>query len=294
VLAKPLVPASDNRSANTQISEDAQAAIAGEARGTDARVEGRDSSERREDEQADGEQQRRAAEEQDEQRRARDQQRISETGFTEEEQAKLAQLAARDREVRDHERAHSSVGGTLAGAPSFSYQRGPDGVNYAVGGEVSISVGTVANDPQATLEKAEQVRRAALAPADPSSQDRQVAARASQIAVEARNELASQRIQENGINESDDDEADGDEAGLGIDSNVSGLAALNSEADVGAPESSLASTVDVQRSSAAFTDSRGSQTDPVISAERIAEISQRFSAFSSDDNERQSQLDFSV
>jgi hypothetical protein len=69
---------------------------------------------------------------------------------------------------------------------SFSYQRGPDGRFYAVGGEVSIDTSPVPGDPQATASKAEQIQRAALAPAQPSGQDRAVAAQAARMAMEAR------------------------------------------------------------------------------------------------------------
>lgn len=85
------------------------------------------------------------------------------------------------------------MGGQLAGSPSYTYQRGPDGVRYAVGGEVPIDVSKVPGDPQATLEKMQLVQRAALAPAEPSSQDRRVAALAAQQAAEARAELSSER-----------------------------------------------------------------------------------------------------
>lgn len=105
------------------------------------------------------------------------------------DQAIIQQLAARDREVRAHEQAHSAVGGQYAGSPSYTFERGPDGVNYAVGGEVSISAGKVAGDPEATIEKAQVVRRAALAPAEPSAQDRRVASEATRLEVEARNDL---------------------------------------------------------------------------------------------------------
>lgn len=105
----------------------------------------------------------------------------------------IRQLKARDREVKAHEAAHAAIGGDLAGAPTFTYTQGPDGVRYAVGGEVSISVGKVANDPQATLEKMVRVQRAALAPAEPSSQDRQVAAQAAQLAAEARAEILAEK-----------------------------------------------------------------------------------------------------
>lgn len=107
------------------------------------------------------------------------------------EQKQIQTLAQRDREVRAHEQAHAAVGGKYAGAPVYEYTRGPNGRNYATGGEVSIDIAPVKGDPEATLEKAQVVRRAALAPAEPSSQDRAVAARASQMAAEARAEIAA-------------------------------------------------------------------------------------------------------
>lgn len=100
----------------------------------------------------------------------------------------IRNLAARDREVRTHEKAHAAIGGAYAGAPVYTYERGPDGVSYAVGGEVSISTSKEAT-PEATLRKAQIVRRAALAPAEPSPQDRKVAALASQMAAEAMMEI---------------------------------------------------------------------------------------------------------
>jgi hypothetical protein len=109
--------------------------------------------------------------------------------ISEEDQVVLDQLKARDREVRVHEAAHAAVGGRYAGSPSLQYARGPDGRNYAVGGEVSISTSPVAGDPQATIEKARVIRAAALAPAEPSSQDRRVAAEAAQMEIEAQAEL---------------------------------------------------------------------------------------------------------
>jgi vacuolar-type H+-ATPase subunit I/STV1 len=89
--------------------------------------------------------------------------------LTEEELKKIEELKKRDAEVRAHEQAHQSAAGSLSnGSTSFDYEEGPDGKRYAVGGEVSIDISKVAGDPQATIEKARQVRRAALAPADPS------------------------------------------------------------------------------------------------------------------------------
>lgn len=119
----------------------------------------------------------------------------------EQQQDEIRELAARDREVRAHERAHSAVGGQYAGAPSYQYQRGPDGVSYAVSGEVSIDTSAVPGDPQATLEKAQLIQRAATAPAEPSAQDRRVAAQASQMAAEARAEIITEQREERRIEE---------------------------------------------------------------------------------------------
>ncbi|MEH6493666.1 putative metalloprotease CJM1_0395 family protein [Halopseudomonas sp.] len=107
-------------------------------------------------------------------------------------QQEIRELAARDREVRTHEQAHMAVGGQYAGAVQYDYDRGPDGRLYAVGGEVGIDTSPIPGDPQATIEKMEQVRRAALAPAEPSGQDRSVAAQAGQAIAQARAELATQ------------------------------------------------------------------------------------------------------
>lgn len=102
----------------------------------------------------------------------------------------LARLRQRDREVRAHEMAHLAAAGPYAiGGPSYEYQTGPDGQRYAVGGHVNIDTSPVPGDPEATLRKAETVRRAALAPGDPSPQDRRVAAAATSMAMKAQIEL---------------------------------------------------------------------------------------------------------
>lgn len=105
------------------------------------------------------------------------------------EQKQLAQLKARDAEVRAHEAAHAAVGGQLAGSPSYTFQRGPDGQQYAIGGEVQISLSEVPGDPQATIARMQQVKAAALAPAEPSGADRSIAAEATRRISAAQAEL---------------------------------------------------------------------------------------------------------
>jgi len=75
-------------------------------------------------------------------------------------------------------------------------QQSPDVRSYAIGGEVRLDASPIPNDPAATLSKAEIVRRAALAPAQPSPQDIQVASNASSMAARARIDLAIQRRNE--------------------------------------------------------------------------------------------------
>lgn len=115
--------------------------------------------------------------------------------LTEEEAAQVAKLKQIDRKVRQHELAHLAAGGGLVtSGASFTYQRGPDGVNYAVAGEVGIDT-SPGRTPDETISRAQRIRAAALAPADPSSQDRAVAAAASQMEQEARMEKAQERTE---------------------------------------------------------------------------------------------------
>lgn len=112
-------------------------------------------------------------------------------GLTAAELDLVRQLSQRDQEVRQHEQAHVAVGGQHTGSPTYSYERGPDGRSYAVSGEVPIDVSPVPGDPEATIRKMETVQRAALAAAEPSPQDRSVAAAAVQVALQARAELSA-------------------------------------------------------------------------------------------------------
>lgn len=110
-------------------------------------------------------------------------------GLTAEEQRQVDQLKSTDASVHRHEEAHLAVGRDLViGGPSYSYTTGPDNKRYAVAGEVSIDA-SPARTPDETIPKAEHIRATALAPADPSAQDRSVAARADRMASDARIEV---------------------------------------------------------------------------------------------------------
>ncbi len=112
--------------------------------------------------------------------------------LTEEELLIVTELQQRDVEVRSHEQAHLSAAGAYAsGGASFSFTTGPNGKRYATGGEVPIDI-SKEDTPEATILKMQTVRRAALAPASPSSADRAIAAQASSKELQARKELQNQ------------------------------------------------------------------------------------------------------
>lgn len=114
-----------------------------------------------------------------------------------EEVRELTELKQRDREVKAHEQAHISGGGSyVRSGAQYEYEKGPDGKNYAVGGEVQIDTSKVSGDPEATLRKMQTVRSAALAPANPSAQDRRVAAKATQQENKAQLEILTLRYKQ--------------------------------------------------------------------------------------------------
>lgn len=107
--------------------------------------------------------------------------------LTDEAKQQVDRLRSTDTKVKQHEQAHASAGGAYAGAIQLTYTQGPDGKSYAVAGEVPIDT-SPERDPDATIAKMETVKRAALAPADPSAQDRAVAQQADAQEAQARAE----------------------------------------------------------------------------------------------------------
>ncbi len=116
-------------------------------------------------------------------------------------QQQISELKKRDQEVRAHETAHAAVGGNTTGAPSFTYEQGPDGRRYAVSGEVSVDLSPVAGDPHATIAKMQKIHAAALAPANPSAQDKQVASAAIKTIASAQTELLQGESANNTVNQ---------------------------------------------------------------------------------------------
>ncbi|MGD9947327.1 MAG: putative metalloprotease CJM1_0395 family protein [Desulfobulbus sp.] len=113
--------------------------------------------------------------------------------LTSEEEQVVLELKQRDQEVKTHEMAHLAAAGQYAkGGPSYSYQQGPDGRRYAVGGEVPIDM-SEEKTPEETIQKMQTIKRAATAPAEPSSTDRSVAANATAMESRARQALQAEK-----------------------------------------------------------------------------------------------------
>ena len=117
-------------------------------------------------------------------------QKKSQNELNADEKRVVQSLQSRDAEVRAHEAAHKS-GGASTGAASYTYQKGPDGRMYAIGGEVSVSY-KEGSTPQETIANADAVIAAALAPANPSAQDIAVASSANVMKVKAQQQLAQE------------------------------------------------------------------------------------------------------
>jgi len=122
----------------------------------------------------------------------------SEDRYTKAEEKELQELKEIDRRVRQHEQAHLAAGaGVIVSGAQFAYRRGPDGQLYAVSGEVKIDLSPIPGDPEATADKARQIQRTALAPIDPSPQDRRVAMQAKMMENQAREEASAQESKNN-------------------------------------------------------------------------------------------------
>ena len=135
--------------------------------------------------------------------------------LSQDEQRKVRELQQRDQRVRAHEQAHVAASGRIAvSAPSYEYETGPDGRQYAVGGSVNYNV-PAAQSAQEELLLAQQLRRMALAPMDPSPKDRAAAADASTKEARANREIREEKVEEQEARRAEQAEA-GEESGSAV------------------------------------------------------------------------------
>ncbi len=147
------------------------------------------------------------------------------------EKREVQKLKKRDAKVRRHEMAHKMAGGSITGQIVYEYEKGPDGKRYVTDGHISIDTSTEST-PEATLRKASSIRRAALAPSDPSPADRRVAGKAQRMAARARQEITEER-QEAMTEQMERINNSLSSGGSGIDVNLSALGGI--QLDVKSP-----------------------------------------------------------
>lgn len=104
--------------------------------------------------------------------------------LSERDQAALQNLRQRDAQVRQEENAHAGAAGSIAGPIVYTYQRGPDGRMYAVGGSVSISAQTYTGDPAEARALGARINAAANAAINPSGADQRAASLGNDIAAQ--------------------------------------------------------------------------------------------------------------
>lgn len=110
--------------------------------------------------------------------------------MTLEQANELKRIQGKAEKVVSHEDAHAMVGGTLMlGGPTYQYELGPDGEVYESSGQSRIDMSPLVGNPQGTVFKMQHVKRAAMAPLNPSGADRVVASQADQIENQARKQL---------------------------------------------------------------------------------------------------------
>jgi len=146
--------------------------------------------------------------------------KASEAELDESEKEQVRELEERDREVKTHEQQHAAVGGAYTrGGPSFEFQTGPDGKQYAVGGHVDIDT-SEGSTPEETVRKAQVIQAAATAPANPSGADLKIAAAAAAMQSEAMQELAQKPATPTAKkgSEKDDDKSESDDKSINTDS----------------------------------------------------------------------------
>ena len=113
-------------------------------------------------------------------------------GISGDQSKEVEDLKRKDKEIREHEQSHLQSGGSYAHAPQYVYKTGPDGNKYVVEGKTQI-VFQEGDSPEDTIKIAHTIMKAALAPKEPSNEDRRVMAEALRMEQRAKQELKSKQ-----------------------------------------------------------------------------------------------------
>ena len=97
-------------------------------------------------------------------------------------------------QIQRHVESHLAVSTQHSSPPNYQY-RPFDGDLYVVSGDVLFDTSAEPNDPQATLEKAQLIRMASMAPTDPTLQDRNAAQQAIMMAAQAKGKIDTASVE---------------------------------------------------------------------------------------------------
>lgn len=106
---------------------------------------------------------------------------VNGNGHTAREEAVIRELERIDRDVREHEMQHYYAGQPFATFPEYFQVTAPNGRPYAISGITRMDASEIAGDRDATILKLETLLRAALAPPEPSEEDKRIAAALEQL-----------------------------------------------------------------------------------------------------------------
>lgn len=104
--------------------------------------------------------------------------------------AQVQRMRVQEREVRRTQVMKAAVGGAFAGDSTYQFALGPDGRRYIVGGDVSLDVSPVENNPRATISKMQRVRAAAGVSVQRTQNDRVATFMSVRTEGSARSQLA--------------------------------------------------------------------------------------------------------
>ncbi len=105
----------------------------------------------------------------------------------------IEQLEQREDMIIAHENMHMQVGGSLASAPSYIYETGPDGKKYVSGGTVNMKLPS-SGSLEKKMNDLKTISKAASAVSNPSGADIKTASIASALYKSIKDELAVMKM----------------------------------------------------------------------------------------------------
>ena len=115
-------------------------------------------------------------------------------------QFEVSELKEHESSIVSHVQAHISSGGTIVSLPSYVYTTSKSGIRFISSGDVTFKMFKITEHQSTQLDRAKTIEKAALAPINPTPQDRSVSILAQALASLALKSLNEQRDDQVGHN----------------------------------------------------------------------------------------------